>query len=59
MYNILQPIYSFHLDHNGERVRDDKNNGCFQVKWKIVGQAESIADAKKQGFAVPVLEKVE
>ena len=56
IYNILKPIYEFDIDKYGERVRNEKGAGCFKVRWQIIGQASSIADAKRQGVAVPVLE---
>lgn len=59
IYNILKLIYEFDIDKYGERVRDEKGAGCFKVRWQVIGQASSIADAKSQGVSVPVLEAKE
>lgn len=57
MYNVLQPHYTPHFDENGKRVLDEKKQAAFRVSWEVVGQAASIADAKRL-VAVPVLEEV-
>lgn len=54
-YNILKLIYEFDIDKYGEHVRDEKGSGCFKVRWQVIGQAGSIADAKRQGASVPIL----
>lgn len=48
-YNVLEPIYIFsHIDENGEKV--------YNVKWKTIGYADSMEEAKK--FAKhPVLQE--
>jgi hypothetical protein len=56
-YNILQPIYRPHFNASGERERDDKNNAAYRVEFRVVGQCNSMEEAKKV-CAVPVLEEV-
>lgn len=57
-YLILKPIYKFHNDAWGNRVRDEKGAACWLVRWQIVGQCNSMEHARQLGFTAPVLELI-
>jgi hypothetical protein len=56
-YNILQPSYTKHFDAFGNRVTDEKGSPAWLVQWKVIGQCNSMAEAKLV-CAVPVLESL-
>jgi hypothetical protein len=55
-YNILQPVYHKHIDSMGNRVTDTQGNPAWLIQWKVIGQCNSMAEAKLI-TACPILEQ--
>lgn len=47
-YRVLRPLYAVFVNKYGEEE--------YSVFWRPIGWANSIEDAKAQGFRAPVLE---